>query len=437
MSDLKDKPVDPPPEPELVDEDENEAGTAAGLRRSSRRSRHSRPDSTSTENVEQEAAAPPTKRAKKEKTIIEPPPAPSPHPPAPAPPAPPPAPPPTSPPAEVAPPPAEVAPPPAEVIPPPVAVPPPNTSGGIAEETLVGPLREASERNKIKSAAHKAALLNPPRAKEPATTEPDGVNDPAQRATLYSTASSKLKGTLDTLNNRIKRYNAHISADDLELVQNQFEAFMNTHPIYSPAAQRDFAAAAASGAPMSIPYAYPPPPIYAAARPAPPEPKRRERKRREKRPGLPPLAPHSNYAAPSFDAALASWQRTFNSGVATQTAVPPQFSYDPSYDASGASDQHHYPQHAHHAHQQQQYAYSYEPESTYTHRQHSEHYAPNAEMQGHAQAHQQAPAAAGGGSEDGGLAALQLLQLLSALGGDGNKGGTRVESPPPSTDTYV
>lgn len=129
----------------------------------------------------------------------------------------------------------------------------------VAAATLAMPMREAAERDKLKTAASKAALLNPPRQQPSRDETTEQTTDPVERATHYNAAMIRLQGTLSNLEDRIKRYDGHISADDLEQVHDQFETFMNFHPIHSPMARQTraaMAAAATAGAP-SVPQTAP------------------------------------------------------------------------------------------------------------------------------------------------------------------------------------
>lgn len=124
----------------------------------------------------------------------------------------------------------------------------------IAAATLTMPMLETAKREKTKTAASKAALLNPPRQQATPDEGREQATDPVERATQYNAAMIQLEATISNLDHRIKKYNGHISVDDLEHIHDQFESFMNLHPILSPAAirSRAISAAATAGTP-SVP----------------------------------------------------------------------------------------------------------------------------------------------------------------------------------------
>ena len=97
---------------------------------------------------------------------------------------------------------------------------------------LLAPSQEALTQAEA-LAAKRVALLNPPRRED--SLETNSVLtpvDPVQQAISYNSAVTQLHGTLSTLRYRVNKYDAHISAKDLETIHDQFEAFMSTHPLF-------------------------------------------------------------------------------------------------------------------------------------------------------------------------------------------------------------
>lgn len=62
----------------------------------------------------------------------------------------------------------------------------------------------------------------------------------------YQAAMLRLQATISSLQSKVEKDNHLITAGDLETLYNNFDAMMNTHPVFSPAAKRARALAAAS-----------------------------------------------------------------------------------------------------------------------------------------------------------------------------------------------
>lgn len=118
-----------------------------------------------------------------------------------------------------------------------------------AAVAAAAPLRrdEALEK-KEKAEAARNALLNPPRRPEHAAPTAGQAGFPqGQDASEYNSAALRFQDTLSTLQGKItKQSQGQISVEDLETIHDQFESFMNCHPIHSPAARRARALAAAA-----------------------------------------------------------------------------------------------------------------------------------------------------------------------------------------------
>ena len=138
---------------------------------------------------------------------------------------------------------------------PPSSLPPPQplhqNKNPLAKAATAAPLKKqdtSSLRDKIKSAASREALLNPPRW-QPEQEQDNTIATPDAAATdaaaadfnpaVYHASVVRLSGTLNTIQGRIRSHNAYISIDDLDRVHDEFQAFMNSHPLYNPSALKE------------------------------------------------------------------------------------------------------------------------------------------------------------------------------------------------------
>jgi hypothetical protein len=129
---------------------------------------------------------------------------------------------------------------------------PPREDPAFSPPPTAAAAAAARRRGGGRGSASREAPLNPPRQPRPSLIQEDPLNlrntTPSQAAAQYQGAALRLQGTLNALQQKINRRSGHVSADDLDLMYRQFDAFVNTHPLYSPAARRVRVLAAAGQA---------------------------------------------------------------------------------------------------------------------------------------------------------------------------------------------
>lgn len=109
--------------------------------------------------------------------------------------------------------------------------------------------RDGALAEKEKTKANRNALLNPPRRPVSVDVPHAGIGGfpQAQAVSDYQSATLRFQGTLSILQSKVAdQSQGHISLKDMETIHDQFEAFMNSHPIHGPASRRARALAAAA-----------------------------------------------------------------------------------------------------------------------------------------------------------------------------------------------